>query len=71
VPRNEWPRCVKAVATLARPQDKGIGDTVQRITAKFGGEAFKRAYRRIMAEDCGCTTRQTRMNNRYPYQQGN
>ena len=47
-------------------EDKGVGDTVQRIAAKFGGESFK-TFSTFIGIPCGCTQRQEEWNKLYPY----
>lgn len=61
-PSDWW---VRILTRLQTPEDRGIGDTVQRIAAKFGGERFKRFAKRI-GLPCGCTGRQARWNADYP-----
>lgn len=60
---NAWVRWVKL---LRKPQDNGVGDTVARIAAKFGGERFKEFSKRI-GIPCGCTERQAAWNEQWPY----
>lgn len=61
-----WPAWALAVARFARPQDAGVGDTVRRIAAKFGGEAFK-VFAKSIGVPCGCDGRQYAWNDRFPY----
>lgn len=58
-----WVRWVKL---LRKPEDAGVGDTVARIAAKFGGERFKTFSKRI-GIPCGCTERQAAWNEQWPY----
>jgi hypothetical protein len=60
------PRWLKYVRFFRSPEDRGAGDTVQRIAAKFGGERFKK-FAKKMGIPCGCTSRQDRWNKQYPY----
>jgi hypothetical protein len=60
------PTWVRLIRMLQQPGDVGIGDTVQRIAAKFGGERFKTWAKRI-GLPCGCTERQAEWNKLYPY----
>ena len=60
------PRWVRLVKRLRKSEDTGVGDTVQRIAATFGGERFKRFAERI-GLPCGCTKRQSEWNRLYPY----
>jgi hypothetical protein len=58
-----WVRWVKL---LRKPEDRGVGDTVARIAAKFGGERFK-AFSKRIGIPCGCTERQAAWNEQWPY----
>ena len=58
-----WVRWVKL---LRKPEDSGVGDTVARIAAKFGGERFK-AFSKRIGIPCGCTERQAAWNEAWPY----
>lgn len=60
---NRW---VRLVRMLRKPEDKGVGDTVQRIAAKFGGERFK-AWAERIGIPCGCVARQEEWNRVWPY----
>lgn len=60
---NRWVRMVKL---LRKPEDSGLGDTVQRIAAKFGGERFK-AFAKRIGIPCGCSDRQAEWNRLFPY----
>jgi len=64
VPRENWPAAVNALAMLAKPQDRGIGDVIARNLG-FVGEAFKAAAKRL-GVDCGCDARRDRFNVMYP-----
>ena len=67
LPRHKWPAWASAIARFSKPQDSGVGDTVQRIAAKFGGELFK-AFSSSIGMPCGCTDRQKDWNTRYLYE---
>lgn len=67
IPRSEWPRAVCILEWFRRKGDNGVGDTLARILGVAGGEAWKKAYKRIMGEDCGCADRQAKLNGKYPY----
>ena len=60
------PGWAKAVERLRHTNDVGVGDTVQRIAAWFGGERFK-AFAAKVGIPCGCTQRQDEWNRLYPY----
>ena len=66
IPREQWPRSVRLLERLASPSDKGIGDTIARLTGAVGGDIFKKWYKRIMKSDCGCGDRQARLNRLFP-----
>ena len=61
--QSAWVRWIKL---LRKPEDRGVGDTVARIAAKFGGERFKEFSKRI-GIPCGCTERQAAWNEQFPY----
>ena len=63
---KEWPRWTKLIRMLRTEADRGVGDTVQRIAAKFGGERFK-AFSARIGMPCGCTQRQEEWNRLWPY----
>lgn len=58
-----WIRFIKLIR---KPEDKGVGDTVARIAAKFGGDRFK-AFSKRIGIPCGCTQRQAEWNRLWPY----
>lgn len=60
------PAWVRLVSYFRSPEDKGVGDTVQRYAAMLGGEAFK-AWSKKLGMPCGCTQRQVEWNAKYPY----
>ncbi len=66
VPRKDWPIWAKALAMIAKPEDKGIGDVVARTIGAENSEAFKKWYKATTGKDCGCTGRQLRWNIEYP-----
>ena len=67
LPRAAWPIWAKAVALYALPGDAGLGDTITRQIGPIGGNAFKAWYLAMFGKPCGCSTRQTTLNARYPY----
>jgi hypothetical protein len=67
VPRSQWPLAARAIAKLARTEDRGVGDTIARIIDPAGGALLKRWYKRIVGNECGCADRQARLNAIYPY----
>ncbi len=66
VPYSEWPLWAKALAMLAKPEDKGIGDVVARTVGAENSEAFKKWFKATTGKDCGCTGRHRRLNIEYP-----
>ncbi len=66
IPREDWPIWAKALAMLAKPEDKGIGDIVARTIGAENSEAFKKWFKATTGKDCGCTGRQRRLNIEYP-----
>lgn len=65
IPPEKWPKVIQYLARKAIPSDTGVGDVVQRMAARIGGEVFKQ----IMAKlgiNCGCTDRQKWLNERFP-----
>jgi hypothetical protein len=61
--QSGWVRVVKL---LRKPEDRGIGDTVQRHLATLGGERFKQ-WAKDVGIPCGCTERQEQWNSIWPY----
>ncbi len=66
IQRDQWPLWAKALAIIAKPEDKGIGDVVARTIGAENSEAFKKWYKETTGKDCGCTGRQRRWNIEYP-----
>ncbi len=66
IPRKEWPMWAKALAMIAKPEDKGIGDVVARTIGAENSEAFKKWFKATTGKDCGCTGRERRWNIEYP-----
>lgn len=64
---DDWPIWAKTLRRLRKAEDKGVGDTVQRIAAWFGGERFKTFSSKI-GLPCGCTERQADWNKTYTYE---
>lgn len=67
IPRERWPLCIKAVALLAKPEDKGVGDTAHRVLAAGGGDALAKLFEQATGRACGCSDRAARLNDLYPY----
>ncbi len=66
IPLKDWPLWAKALAMIAKPEDKGIGDVVARTIGAENSEAFKKWFKATTGKDCGCTGRQRRWNIEYP-----
>ena len=67
VPFDQWPRWAKRLKRKAIAGEIGVGDTVKRKLTRFGGEAYKRWYKKITGHECPCTERQGWLNAKYPY----
>lgn len=67
LPRSAWPLLARAVAKLAKPEDKGIGDVVARMAGAVGGETMSEWYTRLTGKECGCASRQNALNAMYPF----
>lgn len=65
VPREKWPASARFIARLARPEDKGVGSTIERLLGS-AGRLFKSMVARL-GKDCGCNRRRDTLNARYPY----
>ena len=63
---GEWPLWAKLVRKCSKSGELGVGDTVERIAAKFGGEFFKQWVENL-GLPCGCTDRQHEWNASFPY----
>ncbi len=66
IPRKDWPLWAKALAMVAKPEDKGLGDVVARTIGAENSEAFKKWFKATTGKDCGCTGRHRRLNIEYP-----
>ena len=45
-------------------KDKGLGDTIQRITKATGIDKVAKA---VLGDDCGCEERKEKLNKMFPY----
>lgn len=68
IPRGEWHGVARTLARLERAGDKGLGDIVQRIAAKAGGESFKVWFKRLTGRDCRCDDRRASLNDIFPFE---
>lgn len=64
IPKTHW--LVRRIETFRKPGDIGLGDTVARIFAKFGGDQFKWVFK-TLGINCGCEDRQAALNSWFPY----
>lgn len=58
-------RLIACLRWLSRPEDRGLGDTVERILAMAGGRKIKQAMASLSLP-CKCNDRQSWLNERYP-----
>lgn len=63
---KDWPVLLRPMKLLAQPQDKGLGDIVERTIGPVGGDAYKLWYKVTFGKTCGCTKRKDNLNERYP-----
>ncbi len=66
IPIDQWPLWAKALAQLATPEDKGIGDVTARMIGDERSEKFKAWYLVTFGKKCGCNGRQKLWNQKYP-----
>jgi len=57
---------VALVSKLRTPEDRGVGDTLERLLAKVGGRKIKHLLR-LANLPCRCDDRQRWLNERFPY----
>ena len=62
-----WPLWAKTIATLRSPEDKGVGDTVERVIGSDNSEALKKFYLKTFRRVCGCDGRKSEWNMKYSY----
>ncbi len=66
VQRKDWPIWAKALALLAKPEDKGVGDVVLRTIGETNSDKFKAWHKLTFGKDCNCKARQKQWNIQYP-----
>jgi hypothetical protein len=66
VERGEWPLIIRMIAKRRIETDSGIGDTLERIFARFGGRQFKAVMDRLKI-NCGCDDRKAALNKWFRY----
>jgi hypothetical protein len=59
-------RLVTLVSKFRTPEDRGVGDTLERLLAKVGGRKIKHLLR-LANLPCRCDDRQAWLNERFPY----
>lgn len=64
--RKPRPLIIRGIERRRIDTDKGVGDTVERIISKLGGDSFKWVMQRL-GLDCGCDNRKAWLNARWPY----
>jgi hypothetical protein len=62
------PRLVKWVERFRLPEDRGRGDTLERLLARAGGRTVKHLLQ-LANLPCGCDDRQKWLNKKYPFAQ--
>jgi hypothetical protein len=62
-------RLVALVSKLRTPEDRGVGDTLERLLAKVGGRKIKHLLK-LANLPCRCDDRQKWLNERFPYFDG-
>jgi hypothetical protein len=68
ISRKAWPDWVKNFADAhASDDDKGFGDTVERVIGDFASAKFKAWYLTLTGKACGCDGRKRKWNAIYPY----
>lgn len=63
---KKWPFVLEPMKLLAKDGDKGLGDIVERVVGKVGGEEYKRWYFKVFGRHCGCSERRDSLNEDYP-----
>lgn len=59
------PAYITWLTRFRKPQDRGPGDTLERLLG-VGGWAFKKAWA-LVGKDCGCASRRDEWNERWGY----
>lgn len=63
---NEWPVWAKALKAVSKPEDKGLGDVVERIIGHENSDKFKSWYQKTFGKPCNCNGRKAWLNRTYP-----
>lgn len=67
VPFEQWPIWCKGLSLLKTDADRGIGDVIERIIGPVNSAKFKEWYKITFGKSCGCTVRQKRFNEEFPF----
>ena len=73
-PLKVWPYNAFGVAVrlgvkpFRAESDRGAGDTIARIIGPIGGDAYKAWFLETFGVKCGCTERQEKLNEQFPYE---
>lgn len=67
VPYDGWPLWAKAMAAVKTPEDRGVGDTVERTIGPANSSAIKKFYHKTFGRTCNCDGRRDTWNRKYPY----
>ena len=51
--------------------DKGLGDTIAKVTKYTGIQAAVEYFNEKTGKDCGCKARQAKVNEMFPYKDKN
>jgi len=62
----DWPLLLRPFKLLAKPEDRGLGDIIERVIGPIGGDAYKSWHQNIFGKPCSCTERQESLNRDYP-----
>lgn len=61
------PKIAERIARKRIAGEKGVGDTLERLLSKVGGNVFKAAYQKITGRSCGCGDVKAKLNADFPY----
>lgn len=66
-PRERWPFVIRILAARKIDGEKGVGDTAKRLLHKMGADGLAWLYEKATGRPCGCSDRQAKLNQLYPY----
>lgn len=61
-----WPLWARTLSTFKKPEDKGLGDVVERLAKETGVDEIAKIYEKITNKNCGCKERKENLNLTYP-----